>query len=67
MMPRFTATASLSVGRPYPRVATTPAGKAAVHPQQLLRSVAAERAPADGGVSCRCPCCIITGGVLYCC
>jgi hypothetical protein len=76
MMPQFTATASLAVAQPYPRMGTTRPEDEAVYPQQLLsRRAAASNLAAnldlaarpDGGASCYCPCCIISGGILWCC
>jgi len=71
MIPKFSAEASLTVGRPYPRAAKTQAVRsAAVYPQmaRLAPGGAGDlRADDGGGVSCKCPCCIITGGNLYCC
>lgn len=75
MMPMFTATASLAVAQSYPMSGTTRREDDAVYPQRLLsrRGVGSSLAPdldlaaEGGGASCTCPCCIISGGILWCC
>jgi hypothetical protein len=74
MMPKFTATASLAVAQSYPRIGTTRPDDEAVYPQQLSRRAPATNLAVNldlvrdgGGASCYCPCCIISGGILWCC
>ena len=70
-MLRFTAEAALTVSRPYAMVQTKTAGsrEAFVYPQQARASIMGRQAAAadGGGASCYCPCCIISGGILWCC
>jgi hypothetical protein len=73
-MPMFSATASLDVARPYPVSRTKRRDDDAIYPQRLSRRGAASTLASDldmaaesGGASCTCPCCIISGGILWCC
>jgi hypothetical protein len=72
-MPGFTAAvATTTLARPHAMVQTVAESsrKAWVYPQARITGADVglrARAEAEGGASCTCPCCIITGGVLYCC
>jgi hypothetical protein len=66
-MPGFTAEVAMTPAQPYAMVQAWAESrqKAGVYPQQAR--MMAREAATDGGASCYCPCCIISGGILWCC
>jgi hypothetical protein len=70
-MPGFTAESAMTSAQPYAMVqtATESSRGAWVYPQANVMSQAGARLSQaeGGGASCRCPCCIISGGILWCC